>query len=197
MELGRWYTCKLDRGHHSLAQLWSGSFRGNVKGQFSLQGPGRHDVTLMVKACRWMCLCSPAASSSRRQSFRRGASEANAACLQIKVPRRAAPSWRTGDAAAHPLDVLVFEFQRTPRTFLDMPTGERGWRCPHDSDTPRGPRRGMSHVLFRAHPVARPGTKASKSGLTATACKCAIEAGEHDAGLAVLTILQGQLFATA
>ena len=90
-----------DRGHHSLAQLWSASFRGSLNGQFRLQGPGRHDVTLMVKACRWMCLCSPAASSSRRQSFRRGASEANAACLNIKVPRRAlvqehpARSWRT------------------------------------------------------------------------------------------------------
>ena len=58
-----------DRGHHSLAQLWSASFRGSVKGQFRLQGPGRHDVTLMVKACRWMCLCSPAASSSRRESL--------------------------------------------------------------------------------------------------------------------------------
>ena len=68
----------------------------------------------------------------RRQSFRRGASEANAACLQIKVPRRALvlehpysaklahAMCSTGDAAAHPLDVLVFEFQRIPRTFLDM-----------------------------------------------------------------------------
>merc|ERR1712026_261529 len=47
-------------------------------------------------------------------------------------------------------------------------------------------RRGMS----QGSPGGSPRNQNQQSGLTATAFKCAIEAGEHNAGLAVLTILE-------